>query len=179
MADIAQLKFDDNGFREFLENVKASKLKGALRTGMRKSLTIIKKQAVANLKAIKFKKGKLDTSNGVVFKNSYGARYLYPAFPKSIFVRVAKSGKAGHVTIRKNVEPRQSNPILTMIQNAKGKRSTQGRGQGIRTKKHSTGSIGPHNFFSGAVEQTKERAENELQKNVLEAIEKAKQRYLK
>lgn len=185
MADQLELKFNDNGFREFLDNVKVSKLRGALRTGMRKSLNIIKKQAVTNLKAIRFKKGGLDTSNAVIFKNSNGKKYIYPAFPKSILVRVAKSGKVGNVAIRKPSD-KASNPILTMIQNAKGERFTKGRGQGFikgnestRKKTHSTGSIGPHNFFGDAVEQTKARVENELRTNVLNAIEKAKERYLK
>lgn len=169
MADQLQLKFDDNGFREFLENVKASKLKSSLRVGMRKSLNIIKRQTTINLKAIKYKSGSLDTSSPVIFKNKYGSKYIFPAFPKSIFVRVAKSGKVGHVTIRKPKE-RTSNPILTFIHNAKGVRST---------KKHSTGSIGPHNFFAKAVEQTKSRVDSELQTNILNAIQKAKERYHK
>ena len=70
MVEFITTKFDDGGFRYFLQNVKGSKLKTALKSGVRKSLGIVKKQAVSNLKQISFKNGgKLNTSEKVLFKN--------------------------------------------------------------------------------------------------------------
>ena len=76
-----RMQFSDGGFKKFLEEVRPSKLKGALRSAIRKSLNIIKKKTIQNMKAITFKDGrKLETSKPVVFKNSYGTKYLYPPF---------------------------------------------------------------------------------------------------
>ena len=170
-----RMQFSDGGFKKFLEEVRPSKLKGALRSAIRKSLNIIKKKTIQNMKAITFKDGKkLETSKPVVFKNSYGTKYLYPPFTQSVFVRVAKSGKVGNVAIRKQSEPRKSNPILTMIHNANGERRTKGR---FGRKAHSTGSIGPRKFFQDAVNSTKTEAQNSLEKNVMEAINKIKEKH--
>ena len=48
MADL-QMILKDGGFTFFLENIKCSKLKSALKSGIRKSLNIIKKTATQNL----------------------------------------------------------------------------------------------------------------------------------
>ena len=170
-----RMQFNDGGLEKFLEEVRPSKLKSAFRSAIRKSLNIIKKKTLQNMREISFKEGKkLDTGTPVIFKNNYGTKYLYPPFRQSVFVRVAKSGKVGNVAIRKPSEPRKSNPILTMIHNAKGERKTKGR---FGRKAHSTGSIGPHKFFQSAVNSTKTEVQNSLEKNVMDAINKVKEKH--
>ena len=169
-----ELRLDDAAFKNFLENVKGTKLKSALRQGLRKSLMIIKKKAVSNLQAVSFKKGKLNVSRPVWFKKG-GKIYNLPSFRTGVMVRVARSGGAGNVSIYKKNGGKDYNLLLAMIHNAKGDRSTKG---GKRAP-HSTGKIGPHNFFGDAVQQTKQEVQDNLQKNLNDAIKRAQDKYNK
>lgn len=181
MADF-YTKFDDNGFRFFLTNIKGGKLKTALKGGIRKSLNIVKKKAVENLKAIKFKNGRsLDTKGEVVFKNSYGNRYVVAPFSKGVVIKLKKDGSSGRVEIITKDSDKNWNPILKMMEASKGKRETSGNShQHIKRgrKAHSTGSIA-HTFFTSAVQTTKSQVQQSLQKNLDEAINRAREKFYK
>ena len=180
MAAALVMKTDDSGFKFFLENVKGSKLKSALKSGLRKSLNIIKKQAVTNLKAIKFKSGKqLNVNEQVTFKNNYGTKYIAAPFKKAVAVKLFKDGSGGRAEIVHRPTDKNWNPILKMMEVSKGERKTsgnshQGRKQG--RKAHSTGSIA-HTFFTTAVNSTKSQVQSALQKGLEDAINKAKEKY--
>jgi len=172
----------DGGFTFFLENIKGSKLKSALKSGVRKSLNIIKKKATQNLKAITFKNGKkLDVNKEVYFKNSYGTVYNAAPFKKAITVKVFKDGSGGRAEIIQRHSDKNWNPILKMIEASKGQRETSGNShQGVKKgrKAHSTGSIA-HTFFTNAVETTKSQVQQSLQKNLEDAIMRAKNKFYK
>jgi hypothetical protein len=181
MADL-QMILKDGGFTFFLENIKGSKLKSALKSGIRKSLNIIKKTATQNLKAITFKDGKkLDVNRPVYFKNSYGTVYNAAPFKKAIAVKVFKDGSGGRAEIIHRDSDKNWNPILKMMEASKGNRETSGNShQGIKRgrKAHSTGSIA-HTFFTNAVESTKTQVHNSLQRNLEDAIIRAKNKFYK
>lgn len=180
MAAALTMKTDDNGFKFFLENVKGSKLKSALKKGVRKSLNIIKKQAVNNLKAITFKNGQhLDVNKDVTFKNSYGKEYNAAPFKKAISVKLFKDGSGGRAEIIHRSTDRNWNPILKMMEVSKGERKTSGNSHTKRKqgrKAHSTGSIA-HTFFTSAVNSTKGQVQTALQKGLEDAITKAKEKF--
>lgn len=168
MAEFIKTSFDDGGFTFFLQNIKGSKLKTALKSGLRKSLNIIKKKAVENLKGLKFKKGSLNTSEKVLFKKYHKGQktlYVLPSFASGVMVKLFKDGSGGRAEIIG--KGKNYNPILKMIENGKGNR---------RTNKHSTGSIA-RNFFSSAVSSTKTQVQQSLQKNLEQAIIRAKERF--
>lgn len=180
MAEFVKAKFDDKGFTYFLQNVKGSKLKTALKSGLRKSLGIIKKKAVQNLKGITFKNGKkLNTTQSVLFKNSYGNTYIAAPFGKGVTIKLKKDGSSGRVQIiAKDTDPNW-NPILKMMEASKGKRETSGNSHTWRKqgrKAHSTGSIA-HTFFTNAVQSTKSAVQQSLQKNLEDAIMRAKEKF--
>lgn len=178
MADLKMI-LKDNGFQFFLENIKCSKLKSALKSGIRKSLNIIKKKAISNLKQVQFKKGHLDVNKQIKFKNSNGSEYTLPPFKKGIMVKVFKDGSGGRAEIIG--KGNNYNLILPMIENGKGTRYTKGSSNGLfktARKSHSTGSIS-HTFFTTAVDSTKGDVHNSLQKNLEEAIMKARNKFYK
>lgn len=181
MAEL-QMILKDGGFTFFLENVKGSKLKSALKSGLRKSLNIIKKQATSNLKAISFKSGKkLDVNKEVDFKNSYGTHYYAAPFKKGIVTKLKRDGSSGRVEIITKDNDKNWNPILKMIEAGKGDRQTTGNShQGIKKgrKAHSTGSIA-HTFFTSAVNSTKQQVQTSLQKNLEDAIMRARYKFYK
>lgn len=177
MADL-KMVLKDGGFQFFLENIKGSKLKSALKSGISKSLNIIKKRAVSNLKSIQFKSGSLNVNDTVTFKNSYGQTYTLPPFKNGVMVKVFKDGSGGRAEIIGT--GKNYNLILPMIENGKGARMTKGRsinGKGAR-KAHSTGSIA-HTFFTSAVQSTKSEVHASLQRNLEDAIMKAKDKFYK
>ena len=183
MAEFVTTKFSDGGFIYFLQNVKGSKLKTALKSGLRKSLNIVKKKATQNLKNITFKSGKSLSSfamgKGVIFKNSYGTKYVVAPFSKGITVKLKKDGSSGRVQIITRQTDKNWNPILKMIEASKGNRQTSGNshtGRKQGRKAHSTGSIG-HTFFTNAVQSTKSQVQESLQKNLDEAINKAREKF--
>ena len=185
MAEYIKAKFDDKGFSYFLENVKGGKIKTALKSGLRKSLNIVKKKAIANLKAISFKNGKslssFAMSKGVLFKNSYGEQYTAAPFSKAVTVKLKKDGSSGRVQIIHKQTDKNWNPILKMMEASKGERETTGNShKGIKKgrKAHSTGSIA-HTFFTSAVQSTKTQVQESLQKNLDEAINKAREKFYK
>lgn len=182
MAEFLQTKLDDGNFTFFLQNVKGSKLKTALKSGLRKSLNIIKKKAVENLKGISFKNGKtLNTNETVVFTNSYGNRYVVAPFSKGVVVKLKKDGSSGRVQIITKDTDKNWNPILKMIEASKGERFTTGNShKGVKggRKAHSTGSIA-HTFFTNAVQSTRSQVQENLQKNLDEAINKAREKFYK
>ena len=172
MADLKMI-LKDGGFQFFLENIKGSKLKTALKSGIRKSLNIIKRKAVSNLKQVNFKKGSIDVNKPIKFKNNYGTVYNLPSFKQGIMVKVFKDGSGGRAEIIGR--GKNYNLILPMIENSKGIRRTKGRNN---RKEHSTGTIG-HNFFSSAIESTKNKVHESLQKNLEDAIIRAKNKFYK
>lgn len=182
MAEFVVTKFDDGGFRYFLNNVKGSKLKTALKSGVRKSLAIVKKEAVKNLKQISFKNGKkLDTSGKVLFINKYGTPYVVAPFSKGVTIKLKKDGSKGRVEIITRDSDKNWNPILKMMEASKGKRETSGNshtGRKQGRKAHSTGSIA-HTFFTTAVQSTKSQVQQSLQKNLEIAIKKTQEKFNK
>lgn len=181
MTDLRMI-LNDGGFTFFLENVKGSKLKSALKSGLRKSLNIIKRKATSNLKAITFKNGKkLDVNKEVDFKNSYGTHYNAAPFKKGIVTKLKRDGSSGRVQIMTKDTDKNWNPILKMIEASKGERKTSGNShQGIKKgrKAHSTGSIA-HTFFTSAVNSTKQQVQTSLQKNLEDAIMRARDKFYK
>lgn len=171
MADLKMI-LKDGGFQFFLENIKGSKLKSALKSGIRKSLNLIKKQAVNNLKQVDFKKGKLNVNDTVRFKNNQGTVYTLPPFRNAVMVKTFKDGSGGRAEIIG--KGKNYNLILPMIENGKGNRFTKGKSR----KSHSTGSIS-HTFFTSAVQQTRTEVHNSLQKNLEDAINRAKTKFYK
>ena len=182
MDEVLKGRFHENGFTYFLENVKGNKLKTALKSGLRKSLNIIKKKTVQNLKSIKFKNGKtLNTNKAILFKNNYGETYVTAPFSKGVVVKLKKDGSSGRVQIITKDTDKNWNPILTMMEASKGKRETSGNShKGIKKgrKAHSTGSIA-HTFFTNAVQSTKSEVQQSLQRNLDEAINKAREKFSK
>lgn len=172
------MKTDDGGFRFFLENVKGSKLKSALKSGLRKSLNIIKKQAVQNLANTEFKSGKVNVNKQVRFKNSQGTVYMLPSFKSGVMVKVKKDGSGGRAEIIG--KGKNANLILPMIEAGKGERHTKGikivNHHKMRVQSRSTGSI-THTFFTSAVNSTKGQVQSALQKGLEDAITKAKEKY--
>lgn len=181
MSDLKMI-LNDGGFTFFLENVKGSKLKTALKSGIRKSLNIVKKKATQNLKTITFKNGKhLDVNKDVKFKNSYGTVYNVASFRKGIVTKLKKDGSGGRVEIITKQTDKNWNPLLKMMEASKGNRKTSGNShKGLKKgrKAHSTGSIA-HTFFTNAVQSTKGEVHNSLQKNLEESIMRAKERFYK
>lgn len=180
MVEFITTKFDDGGFKYFLQNVKGGKLKTALKSGVRKSLGIVKKQAVSNLKQISFKNGnKLNTSEKVLFKNKYGTPYVVAPFSKGVVIKLKKDGSAGRVEIITKDSDKNWNPILKMMEASQGERHTDGNshtGRKQGRKAHSTGSIA-HTFFTTAVQSTKTEVQRSLQKNLEDAIMKAQEKF--
>lgn len=181
MANLKMI-LKDGGFTFFLQNIKGSKLKTALKSGLRKSLNIIKKQATQNLKAITFKNGKqLDINKLVKFKNSYGTVYNAAPFKKAITVKVFRDGSGGRAEIIHRGSDKNWNPILKMIEASKGNRETSGNSHKSKNKgrkAHSTGSIA-HTFFTTAVQSTKSQVQSSLQKNLEDAIMRARDKFYK
>ncbi len=181
MTDLRMI-LNDGGFTFFLDNIKGSKLKTALKSGIRKSLNIIKKQATMNLRGITFKNGKsLDVNKEVDFKNSYGTHYYAAPFKKAITVKVKRDGSGGRVQIMSKEASNNWNPILKMIEVSKGNRQTTGNshtGRKQGRKAHSTGSIG-FTFFTNAVEQKRQEVHDSLQKNLDDAIMRARDKFYK
>ena len=175
---MAELKMilEDGGFKFFLENVKGGKLKSALKSGVRKSLNLIKKQALTNLKSIKFKKGNLNVNEPIKFKNSNGSTYTLPSFKQGIMVKVFKDGSGGRAEIIG--KGKNHNLILPMIEAGKGDRETKGKVNLSKKarKSHSTGSIS-HTFFTSAVQSTINDVHNSLQKNLEDAIKRARDKF--
>lgn len=161
MSDFVRMTFDDGGFSYFLQNIKGSKLKQALKSGLRKTLNIIKQKATQNLKAVSFKSGSVSVDKPILFTNKQGAKYVLPSFRKGIMTKVSKDGTSGRVELIGKGS--NYNPILKMIEAGKGTR---------QTKHHSTGSI-THTFFSNAVTETKDKVQSSLQKHLDDAINKA------
>lgn len=175
-----QMSLDDKRFLFWLENIKGTKLKSALKSGIRKSLNIIKKQAVSNLQTIRWKNGRsVDISKEVIFKNKYGTLYEVAPFKKAVVIKVKKNGLGGRIEIITKNTDKNWNPILKMMENAKGThRETDGNShQGIKKgrKAHSTGSI-KRTFFSEAIKKTRSEVHNSLQKNLDDAIMRAKKK---
>ena len=180
MVEFISTRFDDGGFRYFLQNVKGSKLKTALKSGIRKTLGIIKKEAVKNLKAISFKNGtKLNATEKVLFKNKYGTPYIVAPFSKGVVVKMKKDGSKGRVEIITKDTDKNWNPILKMMEASRGKRQTDGNshtGRKQGRKAHSTGSIA-HTFFTNAVKSTQTEVQRSLQENLEDAIMRAKEKF--
>lgn len=180
MAEFVTTKFDDGGFRYFLMNVKGSKLKTALKNGLRKSLNIIRKEAVSNLKALKFKSGSLDIDKTILFINNKRMKYTLPPFKKGVMTKVFKDGSGGRVEVMG--KGKNYNPILTMIEAGKGERKTRAikiiNHHKMKVANHSTGSI-TRTFFTSAVQSTKSEVQKSLQKNLDEAINKAREKFYK
>lgn len=177
MAEM-KMKLTDNGFSFFLENIKGNKLKSALKSGIRKSLNIIKKKSVANLSQVQFKKGKLNVNKTVNFRNNQGTKYTLASFKNATMVKVNKDGSGGRAEIIG--KGKNYNPILVMIEAGKGERHTRAikvkNGHKMKVKTHSTGSIA-HTFFTSAVQSTKGEVQRSLQQNLEDAINKAKDKF--
>ena len=174
MAEFIKTSLNDGGFTFFLQNIKGSKLKTALKSGLRKSLNIIKKKAVENLKSIKFKSGSIKANKPILFTKYYKGhknQYVLPPFSKGVMTKVFKDGSGGRTEIIG--KGKNYNPILKMIEGGKGERQTKGS---WGKKSHSTGSIS-HTFFTSAVNSTKSQVQQSLQKNLEDAIMRAKERF--
>lgn len=172
MADLKMI-LKDGGFQFFLENIKGGKLKSAMKSAIRKSLNIVKKKATQNLRGLEFKSGKLNINDVIKFKNNYGTTYTLPPFKNGIMVKPFKDGSGGRVEIIG--KGKNYNLILPMIENGKGERFTKGKNN---RKAHSTGSIS-HTFFTSAVQETKTKVHESLEKNLHDAIMKAKDKFYK
>lgn len=174
-----KMSLDDKNFVIWMNNVKGTKLKAALKSGLRKSLNIIKKKAVENLKTITWKNGKgVNLDKDVTFKNAYGVEYGAAPFKKGIVIKLKKSAISGRVEIITKNTDKNWNPILKMWENSKGNRETSGNShKGIKRgrKAHSTGTIGRF-FFSDAIKKTRNEVQSSLQKNLDDAIMIAKRK---
>lgn len=165
---------DDGGFTFFLDNVKGGKLKSALKSGVRKSLNIIKKQVVSNLRNLQFKSGQLDINKPVKFKNSYGSDYTLPSFKQGVLTRAYRDGGGGVITISPKNRTK-NNFILAMMENSKGIRRTKGRND---RKAHSTGSI-KKDFFRIGLDAKRDEAHRTLEQHLHDAITKARNNFYK
>ena len=170
MSEYVKMTFDDGGFTYFLQNIRGSKLKQALKSGLRKTLNIIKQKAAQNLKAVSFKSGSVSVDKAILFTNNQGAKYVLPSFRKGIMTKVSKDGTSGRVELIGRGD--NYNPILKMIEAGKGDRKTKGK----KGKSHSTGSI-THTFFTDAVTETKDKVQTALQKHLDDVINKAHEKW--
>ena len=173
---VLKTEFDDGGFKYFLKNLEPKKMKAPFSAAIRKSLQIVKKATIQNLKGLSFKNGKkLNVRKPVIMKTHYWktktGSYTFPSFSNSVVVKTAKRSLSGFVTILSSNKLKR-NPILSMIERSKGTRFTKG---GSKRKSHSTGSIA-HSFFTPAVNSTKEQVRRQLKDNVYAAINKVREK---
>jgi len=149
------IKFNDNGFINFLNNVKPTKLKSPLKSAIRKSLNIIKKSAKSNLKQVTPNYNK---------KDKYGL-----TLQDGIVVKVDKDALSGRAEIIS--KGRKNNFKLKFFENGTASRYTK--------KKSFRGSMKATGFFSSAVNSTKSKVDESLKKNLEDSLNKAFQKYAK
>lgn len=180
--DIVYMKLYDYGFEKWLDNIQPTKLRTALRAGLRKSLNIITKQAKKNLKGVtkNYNRGNnkwnLKLIKGIVtkiYKNDKynitgvseiigkgkGADFRLKFFELGTKERYIKSKTTKPYTHKKGYK-----------KNSFGKKSTK---FGYRGKMKATP------FFTPAVNSKKEEVEQSMEKNFQEALERAFKNYVK
>lgn len=169
---------DDKPFMAFLDSMKTTKFKQSLNSGARKSLQIVKKQGIENLKTlVKWKNGRsVNVDKEVVFKKYSGGKrnnYKVDSFKKTFKIKTKRGTLESRVEIIHNKSG--YNPLLTMMESSKGERYTKGSFKLFKKSKlpHSTGSIG-RRFFSKAIQQTQTQVYKDLQSNIHNAIIRAK-----
>ena len=136
-----KIEFSDAELQKALSEMSPKTFRTAVKAGMRRSLNIIKKKAVANYKA--------------AYPGS--DRYKY------IHAKVYRTGTGAMIDLLFLKGNKEARPYVLKFQNAGSKeRGTKtGYYRGVMPASH---------FFSEAVESTKSQAQNELMRNVNEAI---------
>lgn len=149
------IRFDDNGFSIFLNEVRPNKIKSALKSGMRKSLGIIKRQAVSNLRQVtpNYKK-----------KDKWGL-----TLQGGILVKVNKDGLGGRAEIMGRGG--KANFKLKFFENGTKTRKTR--------KGYNRGQMKTTPFFTPAVNSTKSQVHEALQTNLDESLRRAYNKYAK
>lgn len=147
-----------NGYDVWLENINPSKLKTALRSGLKKSLRIVQKEAKNNLKRVtpRYNSG----------KNQWGLRLI-----RGIMVKLYKEQKND---VRGVIEimgkGKSADFRLKFFENGTQARFTKNGWH--RGKMKSTP------FFTPAVESTKSEVEASLDGNYQEALENAYNKFI-
>lgn len=136
----AKIEFDDKELQRAFTEMAPKQLRTAVKAGMRKSLNIIKRRAVDN------------------YKSAYPGSDRY----KDIHAKVYRTGMGAMIDLL-FLKKSDSKAYVLRFQNA---------GTAMRVTKagYDRGFMPASNFFSEAVESTKDQAQNELMRNVNEAI---------
>ena len=138
-----KIEFDDKELQRAFTEMAPKQFRTAVKAGMRKSLNIIKRRAVAN------------------YKREYPGSNRY----KAIHAKVYRTGTGAMIDLLYLPKDDGVRPYVLRFQNA---------GTAMRVTKagYDRGFMSASNFFSEAVESTKDQAQNELMRNVNEAVVK-------
>lgn len=136
----AKIEFDDKELQRAFTEMAPKQFRTAVKAGMRKSLNIIKRRAVAN------------------YKSAYPGSDRY----KDIHAKVYRTGMGAMIDLL-FLKKSAAKAYVLRFQNA---------GTAMRVTKagYDRGFMPASDFFSEAVESTKDQAQNELMRNVNEAI---------
>lgn len=147
-----------NGYDVWLENINPNKLKTALRSGLKKTLQIVQKQAKDNLKSV--------TPNYNSSNNKWGLRLIKGVMTK--LYKAQKNDVRGVVEIMG--KGKSADFRLKFFENGTQARFTKNGWH--RGKMKSTP------FFNPAVESTKGEVEASLDGNYQEALENAYNKFI-
>lgn len=184
--DIVYMKLYDYGFEKWLDNIQPTKLRTALRAGLRKSLNIITKQAKKNLKGVtkNYNRGSnkwgLKLIKGIVTKIYKKSESKYKITGVSEIIGQGKKNSDFRLkffelgTVDRYIKNKSTKPYAHKKgykKNVFGKKSTNGFGYRGRMKATP--------FFSTAVNSKKAEVEQSMEKNFQEALERAFKNYVK
>lgn len=147
-----------NGYDVWLDNINPSKLKTALRAGLKKTLQIVQKEAQSNLKGV--------TPNYNSSNNKWGLRLIKGVMTK--LYKAQKNDVRGVVEILG--KGKQADFRLKFFENGTQARFTKNGWH--RGKMKSTP------FFNPALESTKGEVEASLDGNYQEALENAYNKFI-
>lgn len=138
-----KIEFSDAELQKAFNEMHPKAFRTAVKAGLRRSLNIIKRKAVAN------------------YKREYPGSDRY----KAIHAKVYRSGTGAMIDLIFLKKDKELKPYVLRMQNA-------GTAMRATRQGYDRGFMSASEFFSDAVESTKSQAQNELMRNVNEAIVK-------
>lgn len=138
-----KIEFSDAELQKAFTEMSPKTFRTAVKAGMRRSLNIIKRKAVAN------------------YKREYPGSNRY----KAIHAKVYRTGTGAMIDLLYLPKDKELKPYVLRMQNA-------GTAMRATRQGYDRGFMPASEFFSEAVESTKSQAQNELMRNVNEAIVK-------
>lgn len=137
-----KIEFSDAELQKAFNEMNPKTFRTAVKAGMRRSLNIIKRKAVAN------------------YKQEYPGSDLY----KAIHAKVYRTGTGAMIDLIFLPKSRAKAYVLRFLNAGTAMRATK--------EGYDRGFVSASNFFSDAVESTKSQAQAELMRNVNEAVVK-------